>query len=459
MRKSLLAIAILSLVFAISCQEKDKTVDYVVLSGKVINPASDSLALYRNREFLPNVIRLKEDHSFSDTLKVEDGVYALYDGSHALMVLLKSGYNLSVEIDASDMTLSHFTGKGAEENNYLIAKSKLEKELETVLSYTYYCDLEENQFLNMNDSVKQIINKFFDEQKGALEADFAFKEEQTFKYQHLMRLYRYNFFNSYYFEHETHFKVSENYPNPFESIAYDDDRLGEVEIYLDLLDEHIRSFLNTDTVEKGKMLRVITRADTIISNEAIKNAYLKKFSEDFLESTDDLDKTYQLLKTKITCKEGLKSLDKAYQDLKKIEKGQPSPSFNLKDINGNMVSLESLRGKLVYIDVWATWCGPCRGELPYLKALEKEMHNKNIHFVSICVWDKEPKWQKFVKEQELQGIQLFCPRSNSAFVDAYHIKGVPHFILLDQEGKIIDNNAKRPSNGKLKETLKSLLKK
>ena len=62
-----------------------------------------------------------------------------------------------------------------------------------------------------------------------------------------------------------------------------------------------------------------------------------------------------------------------------------APNFNLPNQNGETISLSDLKGKYVYIDVWATWCGPCIAEIPSLKKVEKLYHNKNIEFVSISI--------------------------------------------------------------------------
>ncbi|WP_276979907.1 TlpA disulfide reductase family protein, partial [Flavobacterium filum] len=133
--------------------------------------------------------------------------------------------------------------------------------------------------------------------------------------------------------------------------------------------------------------------------------------------------------------------------------------FEYENINGGKTSLESLKGKFVYIDVWATWCGPCIGEIPALKAVEKEYHGKNIEFVSISIDDKKDveKWKKMVADKELKGIQLFADNDwKSDFVKNYAIDGIPRFILIDTEGKIVNADAPRPSDAKLKDLLKEV---
>jgi thiol-disulfide isomerase/thioredoxin len=140
--------------------------------------------------------------------------------------------------------------------------------------------------------------------------------------------------------------------------------------------------------------------------------------------------------------------------------GQPSPSFDkYENFKGGTTSLKDLKGKYVYVDVWATWCGPCKAEIPALKELEAEFGDK-IHFVSISVDQKEDheKWITMVTEKELEGVQLFADNSwESAFVQAYGINGIPRFILIDPTGNVVKPDASRPSNPKTKELFKNLL--
>ncbi|WP_346882068.1 TlpA disulfide reductase family protein [uncultured Algibacter sp.] len=140
--------------------------------------------------------------------------------------------------------------------------------------------------------------------------------------------------------------------------------------------------------------------------------------------------------------------------------GKESPKFvDYENYAGGSTSLEDLKGKYVYIDVWATWCGPCKMEIPFLKEVEKQYHNKNIEFVSISV-DKEvdyDKWKTMITEKELSGIQLIADNDfKSTFVKDYKINGIPRFILIDPQGKIIDAEAPRPSNDKLIDLFKEL---
>lgn len=174
-----------------------------------------------------------------------------------------------------------------------------------------------------------------------------------------------------------------------------------------------------------------------------------------------LDVTFTTLYNK-EIENSVKGLKQYYQEELAMQKlnNAPSPTFNYENHKGGMTKLEDLRGKYVYIDVWATWCGPCIAEIPHLKRVEQQFHGKNIEFVGISVDTKKDyeKWKKFVVTKELAGIQLFADNDwNSDFVKAYGINGIPRFILIDPKGNIVDANAERPSSPALTAQLEKLL--
>ncbi|AUP78925.1 TlpA disulfide reductase family protein [Flavivirga eckloniae] len=152
----------------------------------------------------------------------------------------------------------------------------------------------------------------------------------------------------------------------------------------------------------------------------------------------------------------LYNMNKAKNDLI----GKPAPNFvNYENHAGGLTSLEDLKGKYVYIDLWATWCGPCKKEFPALKELEKSYHGKNIQFVGISVdgpSNYDP-WRALVTEEELTGIQLLAPENHTIYPD-YAIQAIPRFIILDPQGNVVDPDAPRPSSNEIKPLLDKLLK-
>lgn len=171
-------------------------------------------------------------------------------------------------------------------------------------------------------------------------------------------------------------------------------------------------------------------------------------------------KFIELQKTNID--RGVQGIKQYYTESQKNKKfnNTKAPSFDYENHAGGKTKLEDLKGKYVYIDVWATWCGPCRQEIPSLKAIEEKYHGKNIAFVSISV-DAEKdhdKWKTFVTDKALGGIQLYADKSwNSDFTKAFEINSIPRFIIIDPNGNVLDADAARPSNPKLQAQLDKLL--
>ena len=138
-----------------------------------------------------------------------------------------------------------------------------------------------------------------------------------------------------------------------------------------------------------------------------------------------------------------------------------APAFSFNSIEGNRVSLADLKGKYVFVDIWATWCGPCLQQLPAMKELEEKYRDAGIEFVSISVDNDsdKAKWQKMVQEKEMAGIQLFAGRGSSFHQD-YKISTIPKFLIIGKEGEIINENPPRPmdyATGKLNQELISII--
>ena len=114
-----------------------------------------------------------------------------------------------------------------------------------------------------------------------------------------------------------------------------------------------------------------------------------------------------------------------------------------------MISLSSFRGRLVYIDVWATWCGPCIAELPSLERLQKDYENMDIVFLSVSVDTDKKAWEKMLTEDQLDGVQLWAD-GWSQITKSYAIFGIPRFMLVDRSGKLIAVDAPRPSSNEIR---------
>ena len=122
-----------------------------------------------------------------------------------------------------------------------------------------------------------------------------------------------------------------------------------------------------------------------------------------------------------------------------------APTFTLASIEGNQVALADLKGKYLYVDIWATWCRPCLQQLPAMKELEEKYRDQNIEFVSISIdSDRDKgKWQKMVQDKQMAGVQLFAGKGTT-FQKDYEISTIPKFLIIGKNGEIINANPPRP---------------
>jgi thiol-disulfide isomerase/thioredoxin len=198
------------------------------------------------------------------------------------------------------------------------------------------------------------------------------------------------------------------------------------------------------------------------SPENFKRLSQEKIANDLLQLNKGQFEPNFVTFQKKEIEESFTDLTKYYEQVQESNKmnNSPSPSFDYVNYAGGNSKLEDFKGKYVYIDVWATWCGPCRQEIPFLKKAEEKYHGKNITFISISI-DKlkdQEKWKTMIKEKELGGVQLFADNDwNSKFVQDYKITGIPRFILIDPKGNIVKADAARPSSIELIKELDSLL--
>ncbi|MRI62637.1 TlpA family protein disulfide reductase [Ornithobacterium rhinotracheale] len=339
MKKALLSAIVIASV--IGCKNKPK--DYATFSGKVtnINVPTDSVYVFNPEDKYTKSIKLNEDGTFSDTLKVKEGNYMFKIGDEYGRVYLKNGDHLTITTDypAFDEKLV-YDGEG-----------------ETIELNKFYLD----------------VNK--------LTANFFENDELL-------------------------------------------DKKGED------LEKSKGAFLDDITVLFQKYPNV---------NDSVKNQ-IKTNVDNNLVMLSDLIAQRERLQQKFV--------------------GKPAPQFTLPSIDGKKVSLSDLKGKPVYVDIWATWCGPCKAEIPSLKNLEEKYGDK-IHFVSLSVDEPntKEKWSEFVKEKGLKGIQVMSENGwKNDFVQNLEVQGIPRFVLIDAQGNILNPDAPRPSAPSIEETLNALIK-
>jgi len=133
-------------------------------------------------------------------------------------------------------------------------------------------------------------------------------------------------------------------------------------------------------------------------------------------------------------------------------RGKPAPVFTLKDVQGAEYSLVDFKGKLLVIDVWATWCSSCLKKMPlFLQLADKYRYRNDVEFITISIDRSKvrPKWLKALQEHDMTGLVNLMPDMDhvSPFEEAYHISSVPRYIVIDGEGNIVTAFAPSPGDG------------
>lgn len=139
--------------------------------------------------------------------------------------------------------------------------------------------------------------------------------------------------------------------------------------------------------------------------------------------------------------------------LMQLQIGKPAPPFTLPDEGGKVHQLPDYKGKVIYIDLWASWCLPCREEMPNFKILsDKFKNNPEVAFMGIAVFDGEKEWRKALSEEKPSWLQLYD--KGGVVAKSYVANAIPKYILIDKNGKVVNFNAPGPSDKSIENLIK-----
>ena len=186
----------------------------------------------------------------------------------------------------------------------------------------------------------------------------------------------------------------------------------------------------------------------IFSNQEVINAFADEYIVQHLQGApDDMAEALACYKTVSTNREAHAAADKVYEYYKELVPGSQALDFTMTDKKGKTFRLSDFRGKAVYIDVWATWCGPCCAEIPHMEKLAAHYaKDKRIELISISLDEDKAKWEKKLAEDKPEWKQYICLDAfDSQLCKNYDINGIPRFFFFDKDGKVISLEAPRPS--------------
>ncbi|GAB2771810.1 hypothetical protein GCM10027275_13260 [Rhabdobacter roseus] len=156
------------------------------------------------------------------------------------------------------------------------------------------------------------------------------------------------------------------------------------------------------------------------------------------------------------------SVETKYQQWVALSAGQPAPDIRGITPDGKAFSLRELRGKVVYVDVWATWCGPCVEQFLHAKKVKKQFEgNDLVAFLYVSIDQNEDEWKKYLRENpDLKGVHIIQNpevEGTSSISKDYMVWGIPRYFLIDPQGKIVSSDAVRPSSGEVEKEIRKVL--
>ncbi|MBI2878619.1 MAG: TlpA family protein disulfide reductase, partial [Candidatus Rokubacteria bacterium] len=141
-----------------------------------------------------------------------------------------------------------------------------------------------------------------------------------------------------------------------------------------------------------------------------------------------------LLLTLVAAGTGAEDLFKALQ-LRRLDPPRPVPEFTLKDLAGRAVSLRDLRGRIVFLNFWATWCPACRDEMPSMERLHREFGDQGLVLLAVNFQERRETVAAFMREHGLTFRTLLDP--DAAVSDQYGVRFIPTTVILDREGRML----------------------
>lgn len=423
---------VIILLLSFSCGRKD----FVYVNGRIEN--GDSIVTVWVEDSI-YTFPLDENGFFAGKISLKKSAFASF-GSNIWDIYLRPGEDLTVNMNLLNISGSlNFSGSLGGINNYL-----KEQEMAVYFDKNYYA-LDEKAFV---DKLKALIDEKTELLKAKnFDSDFTELEMQRIRYSVGERLLVYPIYKQQYSADYKPGKIFKAYLSTFS--------LNHHQLFVT---KDYRKFLLDYTYSQGGNNYSTDQnynsglAEYIMANferPDIRNFLLKETVDRYIWENNGIEGAEHLLeifRQECTDSVNRKYIEEVVGHFENLLPGKPAPDFEVMSPRKKKIRLSDFRGSYLYISVWASWCQPCKNELPYISLLQGEYKGKNIKFLSVSI-DEESRrkeWIKLLEKNHYGGIQAIVG-NEKAFNEEYMIISVPRFILIGPDGNIIDSSAPRPS--------------
>ncbi|MXX36986.1 MAG: TlpA family protein disulfide reductase [Gemmatimonadetes bacterium] len=363
-------------------------------------------------------------------------------------LFLEPGDQLHIDADLLDLPQSlRFSGQGAANNQFLAA---LRTRFSDYLRIDYK-DLEVDTFRKTIDQRRVEMTRFLDEgcAQGGLAPAFVdyYRAEITYDWAKELVSYPRNYERQNGRENEA---LPEDYYDILDQVKLvDETAIGTTHYRTFLSRNFLRLWQEWHNHPDTKQMAAGERRDqfeTYVPYNQAKRTLHGKVLYFFLAGEIVIDFQYGLFNIgeqrwaeflqDNPYPEYTEVVEEVVREASKIKPGQPAPDFTLDDLQGQSVSLSDFRGQAVFLDFWASWCGPCIEAVPHLEELKQQTRDQKVVFLNISL-DPADEWHQAVDEHGLTGVHVHAPGGRqSAVAQLYQVSGIPSYFLVGPDGRM-----------------------
>lgn len=452
----------------------------VKIHGTIKNRLEDKITFYYNTNYVAydqqeHIAKLDDSGRFAITLNVPELYHQIMieHGNQATELFVKDGYDLNMNLDAKDFDKTlKYSGKGSDVANFA-AKHILDGDM--VRNYTEKAQplfiKEPKEFADAMKTEEKKEIDFLGKNGQQLPADFKNYWKGLYEYNTYAMLLQYPTY------HEVIKKRSydigkvpeENYSEVVKIPAKFEDAFLSIDAYRnyllqyyaaqyeakgieDVSSEDEKSYAQSDSAINASLAHMSPRSAEVYF--AYKIFMGTKYTP--LERTESL---YAKFAKDFPDSKYRKTLEEAITMKKRLSPGNEAIDFTIVTRDGKKKKLSDLKGKVVLLDFWASWCGPCMAQMPYSKKVHEHFKGQDVEFVYISIDEDEQSWVQAIEKNQIEGMHMRENGWKAAIPKLYGIEGVPSYFLIDKKGRFAIADVPRPSDTeKLINTIENLLK-
>ena len=367
-------------------------------------------------------------------------------------LFLEPGDQLHIDADLLDLPQSlRFSGQGAANNQFLAA---LRSRFPDYLRIDYK-DLAVDDFRKMIDQRRVEMTRFLDEgcSQYQLTPTFVdyYRAEITYEWAKLVVSYPFNYMFANGNKNEGPRAVPADYHDALDQVELVDEAAIGTTHYRTFLG---RNFLRLEMAayegiqleqlsesQRQDLFETYTRynqAKRLLHGKVLYFFLAGEIVRDFQHGHFDQGEQHlaEFLRDN-PYPEYTEVVEEVVRQTSKLKPGQPAPDFTLDDLQGQSVSLSDFKGQAVFLDFWASWCGPCIEDFPYLEQIKQQTRDQKVVFLSISLDSRADEWRQAVDEHGLTGVHVHAPDGRQVAVDQlYQVRGIPSYFLVGPDGRM-----------------------